>query len=108
MKTRYIDLKTVEGRAQFYKSREWRAMRLVVLSINPYCESCLKSGVKTIATEVDHIIDIKDEPTCCLDITNLQGLCKSCHSTKTIKSNMFYTVNAKFTSSQKKWEYIKK
>ena len=105
-KTRYIDLKTVEGRQLFYMSREWKAIRSVVFAINPYCEECLKLGFKTLAQDVDHIIDIKDEPTRCLDISNLQGLCRPCHSTKTMKSNMFFTVNPKYTSAQKKWGYI--
>lgn len=104
--SKYIDLKTVEGRQQFYKTPEWRAIRLVVLATNPYCVECLKLGLKTLATDVDHVTDIKDEPTRCLDISNLQGLCRPCHSTKTMKSNMFFAVNPKFTSSQRKWEYI--
>lgn len=105
-KSKYIDITTVEGRQQFYQSKEWRAIRLVVLTNNPYCEECLKNGIKTIATDVDHVIDIKDEPTRCLDITNLQGLCKSCHSTKTMKSQMYHTVNTKYKSAQLKWGYI--
>lgn len=107
-RSKYIDLTTVEGRQKFYQSKEWRAIRLVVLTNNPYCEECLKKDLKVIAVDVDHIIDIKDEPTRFMDLTNLQGLCKSCHSTKTMKSNMFYTVNVKFTSNQKKWGYITK
>ena len=105
-KSKYIDLLSISGRQTFYQSKEWKALRLVVLTKNPYCESCLKLGLKTLAKDVDHITDIKDEPTRCLDLSNLQGLCRPCHSTKTMKSNMFFNVNPKFTSSQKKWEYI--
>jgi 5-methylcytosine-specific restriction protein A len=106
-KSKYIDLSTVEGRQQFYKTKEWNSIRLIVLANNPYCEECLKLGVKTIATDVDHIIDIKDAPERFMDMANLQGLCRPCHSTKTMKSQMHITVNAKFTSSQRKWGYIK-
>ena len=104
--SKYIDITTVEGRQQFYKTPQWRAIRLLVLATNPYCVECLKLGLKTLATDVDHIIDIKDEPTRFMDLNNLQGLCKPCHSAKTMKSQMFFTVNAKFTSSHKKWGYI--
>lgn len=103
--TKYIDLTTIEGRQQFYQTKEWRAIRLVALSLNPYCVECAKNGSITLGTEVDHIIDIKDAPERFMDLENLQVLCKSCHGKKTIQSNMFKTVNVKFNPSHKKWNF---
>ena len=105
-KSKCIDLKTPEGRQQFYQTKEWRAMRNHVLTFQPYCQECLKNGVTTLGNEVDHIIDIKDDPTKCLDIGNLQVLCKSCHSKKTMLSNMYGAIHTKYTSKHKKWGYI--
>jgi 5-methylcytosine-specific restriction endonuclease McrA len=40
------------------------------------------------ATEVDHIVDIVDAPHLRLEHSNLQSLCKPCHSAKTrLKQN---------------------
>ena len=104
-KSKYIDLRTPEGRQQFYQSKEWRAIRLVALTRNPYCVVCLTKGITTLGTEIDHVQDIKDAPERCLDITNLQNMCKPCHSSKTMKSNMYGAIHTKFESAQKKWNF---
>lgn len=102
-KKKPIDLKTREGRNKFYQSPEWRTLRKIKLTHNPYCEECLKSGVTTLAEDVHHLVDIKDDPTKCLSYDNLASLCKSCHSVITSgetrgKKNEFEVVN-------KKWKY---
>lgn len=101
----YIDLTTRDGRQAFYRSREWRQIRELVLTRNPYCESCLKSGVREIATEVDHIVDIRDDPTLSMDISNLQGLCKACHSRKTALSNVNVTMHVRYEPANRKWKF---
>ncbi len=78
-----IDWSLRETRQKFYKSPEWKMIRNFVLSKKPLCVHCQNKGIITVATEVDHIIDVSDDPARRLDITNLQGLCKSCHSLKT-------------------------
>ncbi len=45
---------------------------------SPRCTWCGGAG-----NEVDHIVPIIDAPSRRLDPSNLQTLCKSCHSTKT-------------------------
>ncbi len=56
----------------------WRKIRNAYLQANPYCASC---GAE--ATDVDHIIARaqggSDDPS------NLQALCKRCHSSKTAR-----------------------
>ena len=103
-KSKYIDLKTREGRQQFYQTKEWRSMRLYILTTYPYCANCLSKGLTTLGNEVDHIIDLKDAPERCLDITNLQVLCKPCHSEKTYQENN-NSIHPVFTPKHKKWNF---
>lgn len=102
---RPIDLLTTDGRNRFYQSTEWRALRRIVLTERPFCEECLKLGIHTVAGDVDHIVDIKDNPSKFFDRGNLQSLCRSCHSKKTYKAslagvwrrqNTFVTVNKRW------------
>lgn len=61
----------------------WRKRRNKYIKEHPLCEECLKEGKITVATEVHHIIPIKDGGT--HDYDNLMSLCKSCHSRITVK-----------------------
>lgn len=67
----------------FYNSVQWYALRKQKLYKDPFCEECRKSGTLVKATAVDHIMEIKDGGNQ-LDINNLQSLCWSCHSRKTM------------------------
>lgn len=69
----------------FYASRKWRELREYKFSLNPLCEKCLEKGLRVVAEEVDHIKPIYEDESLALEITNLQSLCKSCHSSKTAK-----------------------
>jgi len=64
----------------FYESPAWRRLRRIKLGMNPVCEICLKEK----ATTADHVIPVK-QGGAPLDITNLQSLCGSCHSRKSIQ-----------------------
>jgi 5-methylcytosine-specific restriction endonuclease McrA len=103
MSRKQINLKTPEGRQLFYQSPEWRAMRELVLSKHPYCKECLKDGVYELASECDHIIDIKDDVTKFMDKDNLQGLCKRHHSAKTFKGHTSFQ-KPKYEVKNLKWK----
>ena len=57
----------------------WQVIRLRVLKEEPFCRVC-----KAPTTEVDHIIPLSQGGTNAR--SNLQGLCKSCHSRKSSMS----------------------
>ena len=71
---------------RFYNSSEWKLLRRQKLAFNPLCERCEREGRLTPATVVDHILPIKEGGPC-LDIKNLQSLCKSCHDSKTARED---------------------
>lgn len=65
----------------FYTSRAWKRLRVVVLREHPFCVECLKQKRYTPATVVDHIVPI-NQGGAPLDEANLQPLCSSCHNKK--------------------------
>lgn len=73
-----------QGKRQFAtNSRMWRAIRAEQLQFEPLCRECSKSCKITPATDVDHI----DGDSWNNRPSNLQSLCHSCHSAKTVREN---------------------
>lgn len=71
--------------------RTWERLPLAKLAANPFCEirtHCFdRPIVFSIATQVDHIIPIRQRPDLRLAWSNLQSACESCHSAKTMREN---------------------
>ena len=59
--------------------RDWQRLRIAHLAINPLCAQC-----GAMATDVDHVNTIRSHPELRLAPSNLQSLCKPCHSRKTV------------------------
>lgn len=61
----------------------WRKVRLAFLRDHPLCCACEAMGMIVVATEVDHKIPHRGDEQLFWSDTNLQSLCKRCHSAKT-------------------------
>jgi len=70
-------------RALATNSTYWLRLRGLVLAQSPLCVVCLAEGRTRAASHVDHI----DADTSNNDLTNLQGLCRPCHSAKTARED---------------------
>ena len=72
-----------EGKNIYFTNR-WKKVRSIILKEQPLCVQCEKLGLTTQATDVDHIVEIKDggDP---FNKELLQPLCRSCHNRKTAK-----------------------
>lgn len=71
-----------EGQS-FYQSTVWKRLRKIVLNEEPLCRACMARSIVNPANEVDHI----DGDFTNNERANLQPLCKSCHSQKTVREN---------------------
>lgn len=64
-----------------YLSDRWKGLRRQVLAAHPWCAcglECCPEGCHDMATEVHHVIALQDGGSD--DVSNLEGLSKSCHS----------------------------
>lgn len=60
----------------------WQKIRKAYLQRNPLCVECMKDGIVTVATVVDHIIPHKGNRKLFYDESNYQSLCVACHNKK--------------------------
>jgi len=75
-------------RHKLYNSKLWtERLRPAQLLREPYCRECAKRGIRVRATDVDHIVPHEGDWERFTDPENLQSLCHSCHSAKTVAEN---------------------
>lgn len=67
---------------------KWRKASRQFLESHPLCVECLKNGILTKATVVDHVIPHRGNPELFWDKDNWQALCKRCHDRKTVTQDM--------------------
>ena len=60
-------------------------LRPMQLLREPWCRECARRGLRVQATDVDHIADHKGDWGKFTDRSNLESLCHSCHSRKTMR-----------------------
>lgn len=70
--------------------RRWYSLKIWTEDLRPgqllrehFCRECDRYGIRTPATDVDHIQDHKGDWGLFTDRGNLQSLCHACHSRKT-------------------------
>ena len=65
----------------------WSKLRLKALERDRHlCQMCLKRGVYTTATDVDHIVPLAQGGSDAME--NLQSLCHECHKQKTCQERL--------------------
>lgn len=60
-------------------------LRPAQLLKEPFCRECARHGWRVRATDVDHVQDHKGDWSKFTDASNLESLCHSCHSRKTMR-----------------------
>ena len=68
-----------------YQTAAWKSLRAEQLLHEPFCRTCATEKRRTLASDVDHIRDHKGDWAVFTDPSNLQSLCHSCHSRKTMQ-----------------------
>mgnify|MGYP004656662155 CR=1 FL=1 len=68
-------------------SNVWSRASKRYLCEHPLCVECLRQGITTPATEVDHIKPHKGDKELFWDENNWQALCHKCHSRKTARED---------------------
>lgn len=63
----------------------WRRHRLVYLARHPLCNDCLAAGRVVVATDVHHVIKLRERPDLKTVESNLMALCSPCHDTRTAR-----------------------
>ena len=76
-----IDRHNQDGQ-RLYNTVRWHQLRHAQLARQPWCEECLKQGIYTPATDVDHKERHEGDPVRFFG-GPLQSLCHNCHSRKT-------------------------
>ena len=69
---------------RLYNSQRWRKIRARQLRREPWCAECLRNGVHTPATDVDHITPHRGD-VAAFYRGPFQSLCHQCHARKTAR-----------------------
>ncbi|NUN51833.1 MAG: HNH endonuclease [Planctomycetaceae bacterium] len=82
-KDRALDERRDPRIVRLYRSKRWLILRREVLAAQPTCLSCREEGIVSRATEVDHVTPHRGNLQLFFERSNLQGLCKRHHGSKT-------------------------
>ncbi len=75
-----------KDRQKIYNSKKWKTVREQAILRDLFkCQECKRNGIDTQGEEVDHIVELSDDISLAYELSNLQFLCKACHSKKTYK-----------------------
>jgi 5-methylcytosine-specific restriction protein A len=80
--SRAIERERGSAHARGY-GRRWEHFRRWLLVREPLCRDCSTEGGVGVASEVHHIVKVKDAPARMYDVTNVMPLCRRHHSIRT-------------------------
>jgi 5-methylcytosine-specific restriction protein A len=69
---------------KWWSSKRYKVKRAWFMKRNPLCASCYEKGRVEPATQLDHIVAHKGSYELFWSESNWRGLCRSCHSRKTV------------------------
>lgn len=79
---------------QLRHAKRWGRCRRMVLKRNPLCVDPYgwhkDDGRVVLASQVDHILALRERPDLAYVLENLQGLCTRCHATKSQEERARY------------------
>lgn len=82
---------TKAEQTNFYRTRQWSALRQQVLEQQHYlCQYCKANGRVKPAKVVDHIVPVEFDETSKADVDNLATICSSCHTVKSAWERNYY------------------
>ena len=84
-KPRHTAQRKTSGRRGY--GYRWQQARAGYLRKHPLCVHCEAKGRITVATDLDHIVPHQGDMEVFWDFSQVQGLCKSCHSRKTARED---------------------
>ena len=70
---------------EHHGGQKWRKFARKFLWKNPLCARCRLSKRDEPATDADHILPARKYPALAFETSNLQPLCRPCHSYKSVK-----------------------
>jgi len=84
----YDEKRSADPFRQLYATRRWRDhVQPAVLRRDPICRDPFSLGCQVLSTQADHVIPAKlyaaEDMNKFFDMSNLQGLCDTCHGRKT-------------------------
>ena len=66
-----------------YNTAWWTRTRKHIINNNPLCSRCSLFGITKAAKDIDHVIPHRGNEQLFYDASNLQPLCRECHTWKT-------------------------
>lgn len=75
------EYKTKKQKQKFYRSKDWRTLRVEALERDNYeCQQCKRQGKFSEGKNVHHLKEIYHHPDLALVLDNLETLCIQCHN----------------------------
>lgn len=71
-----------EPHRQLYRTSRWKHMSRQQLAAEPWCWYCLQRGVKTLATQTDHVLPASTHPEEFFNRLNHRSACAECNAAK--------------------------